>query len=83
MKLTTRYGLLALHDNDDSLLVFIYPEGDCDTFKWPLNETDRRPKEKQVAQIKACLYDMREMGEIPSSTTEFELPDGTILEIGE
>jgi hypothetical protein len=68
-----------LMHNRDVVLVR-YPEGDCDTFDWPL-DTAYRPREKQLEQIAEAMSDARECGDIPVSCKSVFLPDGTEIEL--
>jgi len=55
----------------DVILVAQYPEGDCDTVRWP---------KPDPFTLRRALYDAREMGIIPDVLSVL-LPDGTEFEI--
>jgi hypothetical protein len=55
--------------SSDPVLVFRYPEGDCDTIPWPMKK-EHRP------MLALCLYDDREIGVIPDVPSVI-LPDGS------
>lgn len=74
------HGVDENGDEDDSLLLYLYPAGDCDTFDWPL-DTTYRSEEKQLEQIAACLFDSVETGYLPSNVERVGiLPDGTRID---
>ena len=58
-------------DGDDVLLLRRYDAGDCDTIPWP------NPDKGDLENLRAALYDAREMGQIPGDTTSVLLPDGS------
>jgi hypothetical protein len=54
------------------ILVYRYPEGDCDTISWPNPNEDH---------LRSCLFDARETGMIPGDTRKVLLPDGSEFSI--
>lgn len=58
-------------------LIYRYEAGDCDLFGWPrVNDwTDPEFHNK----LQSALYDAREMGHVPSHTTQALLPDGSTI----
>lgn len=55
-----------------AMLLARYPEGDCDTIKWP------NPNEDHVRR---ALFDAREVGHLEHDALVVELPDGTSFPI--
>lgn len=58
-------------NGDDVLLLRRYDAGDVDTIPWP------NPDKGDLENLRAALYDAREMGQIPGNTTSVLLPDGS------
>jgi hypothetical protein len=56
-----------LHAGDE-ILIYRYPDGDCDTIGWPLRDDQR-------GLLASALFDERECGTIPQVESVF-LPDG-------
>jgi hypothetical protein len=75
-KLIGNDGYLATPDGEPVIL--IYPEGDCDSFDWPLQRGD---EVEICGNLARALYDMRESGQI-SNADGVTLPDGTEFDIG-
>jgi hypothetical protein len=72
-KLTVEDGCLMAGEN---IVLLVYPEGDCDTFDWPL-----RGDEKEICgKLARALYDMREASQI-NNTEGVVLPDGVEFDI--
>jgi hypothetical protein len=69
-------------EQENMLVLVVYPAGDCDTFKWPL-DTSYRSLNRQHENIIHAMYDAREMGHIPSDTTHVALPDSTLLSLND
>lgn len=73
-----------LTDNDgdlylgDSILLVRYPEGDCDTIKWPLRQ-GRDDEDKGRHDLASALYEASECGEFEGRTVL--LPDGSKFNI--
>lgn len=62
---------------DGEPVILIYPEGDCDSFDWPL----RGDEVEICGKLARALYDMRESGQI-NPGDGVTLPDGTEFDIG-
>jgi hypothetical protein len=63
-------------DGEVCPVLYIYPEGDCDTIKWPA------PKGKKTAadwdeKLEAAIFSARETGDLPHEAVVL-LPDGTV-----
>lgn len=56
----------------DDILLYRYPEGDCDCIQWP---------NPDKAKLASCLYGEFECGNLKTRTVE--LPDGTTFDIDE
>ena len=77
LNLFSNDGKLSYIDQEGNIaiVVVVYPEGDCDTFDWPL-DTTYRSEERQQNDIISAIYDDREMGRVASHVDRVELPDG-------
>lgn len=67
-------GYLCTPDGEPVIL--IYPEGDCDSFDWPLRGDER----EICGKLARALYDMRESGQI-NNADGVTLPDGVEFDI--
>lgn len=77
VNLSVLYESLAVGEN---LMIYMYPSGDCDTFRWPL-DTTFRSLDQQREQIASAAYDMREIGLLPVECTAVRLPDDSVVEL--
>jgi hypothetical protein len=68
------------HNGEDVIVLYRYPAGDADTFRWPL-ETSCRTEEKQREQIAVAMSDARECGDIAADIRTATLPDGSTIEL--
>lgn len=65
-------------DNLPSLLIRMYPAGDCDTCPWPIAHRTDEAELKQRLLI--ALYDERETNPFFPSDAVIELPDGQVFD---
>lgn len=61
--------LMRSYHTEDTVLLRIYPEGDCDSIAWP---------EPDKSNLLAALYDAEERGLIPPGC-QVQTPDGNIV----
>jgi len=61
--------LMRSYHTEDTILLRIYPEGDCDSIAWP---------EPDKSNLLAALYDAEERGLIPPGC-QVQTPDGNIV----
>jgi hypothetical protein len=74
-QLITKDGHLFI---GDSLLLAMYPAGDCDTVPWPRDPNSGYWTEELWNEaMNISLYDAREMGDLDDDHSVI-LPDGTI-----
>jgi hypothetical protein len=59
-----------LYYPNGDIIVCRYPEGDCDTIRWP---------KPNIKNLMAALFDDRECGDWDGSIDDVLLPDGTRL----
>jgi len=86
VRLVVKYGHLYFPTGDwqdpaqPSLLIRIYPAGDCDTCPWPMVNHGSYSVEKQRMILACALFDERESnGTFPNHAT-IELPDGEVFD---
>lgn len=60
--------------SDGDILLFRYPDGDCDTIRWPLTEP---------AHLASALFDCVECGQIDCNGYRVKLPNGMLFDIQE
>lgn len=65
---------------DDSPLLIIYPEGDCDRFKYPADDVEN--KDEWAGKLAHALYDANEMGLVNLVDGKIMLPNGTEFDVG-
>lgn len=74
IQLTVNDGVLYA---GDSMLLRMYPAGDCDTCPWPMEDS-----EDARGLLAAALYDERETNDLfTGHVYEVLLPDGTLFNI--
>lgn len=68
--LVEKDGDLYYPGEDGAILIYRYPEGDCDAISWP---------NPDMKNLRGVLFDDRECGRFEDEDI-IKLPDGTVVE---
>lgn len=67
------------YDSGPSMLIRVYPAGDCDTCPWPLASAFSTEDELRV-RLACALFDERESNATFPNRATIELPDGEVFD---